>query len=52
MASSYSKENGLEEKEVFNIHLVSNEIKQPIFKAIPDIAYKQDHSGALSMIPL
>ena len=31
--------------------MVINEEKQLIFKAIPDIAYKQDPSGALSMIP-
>ena len=30
---------------------MSNEVKQPMFKAIPDISYKQDPSGALSMIP-
>lgn len=30
---------------------ISNEIKQPTFRDILDIAYKQDPSGALSMIP-
>ena len=40
----------VEGKEVLNVQLVSNEVKQPIFKAIPNIAYKQDPSGTLSMI--
>lgn len=52
MVSSSSKEKGVEGKEVLNVQLVSNEVKQPIFKAIPYIAYKQDPSGPLSMIPL
>ena len=47
-----SSSKGVEGKEVFNVQLVSKEVKQPIFKAIPDIAYKKDPSGALSMIPL
>ena len=34
-----------------NVKLVRNEIKQPNFRAIPDISYKQDPSGALSMLP-
>ncbi len=33
-----------------NVELVNNEVKQPVFKAILDIAYKQDPSGTLSMI--
>ena len=33
------------------MQLISNEIRQPNFRAITDIAYKQDPSGALSMIP-
>lgn len=39
---------GVEGKEVLNIHLVSNEVKQPIFKSIPYIIYKQDPFGVLS----
>ena len=30
--------------------MIRNEIRQPNFRAIPDIAYKQDPFGALSMI--
>ena len=41
----------VEGKEDLNVQLVSNEVKQPIFKPIPDISYKQDPSGALSMVP-
>ena len=38
-------------KENFEVQLVSNEVRQPNFKAIPEIPYKQDPSGAISMIP-
>ena len=34
-----------------NVQLISNEIKQPNFRVILDITYKQDPSGVLSMIP-
>ena len=44
-----SSSKGVEGKEVLNVQLVSNKVKKPIFKAIPDIAYKQDPSGMLSM---
>lgn len=47
MASTSIKIKG---KEVLNVHLVSNEVKQPIFKAFLDIAYKKDPFGVLSMI--
>ena len=40
MASSSSKVKGVERKEVFNVHLIINEIKQPIFKSIRGIVYK------------
>lgn len=46
-----SSSRNVEGKEVLNVQLVSNEVKQPNFKAIPDIACKQYPSGALSMIP-
>ena len=46
-----SSSKNVEGKEVLNVQLVSNEVNQPVFKAILDIAYKQDPSGALSMIP-
>ena len=45
-----SGSKNVEGKEFLHVQLVSNEVKQPIFKAIPNIAYKQDPSGALSMI--
>ena len=32
-------------KEVLNVQLVTNKVKHPIFKAILDIAYKQDPSS-------
>ena len=35
----------------FEVQLVSNEVKQPNFQAIPKIAYKDDPTCALSMIP-
>lgn len=46
-----SSSKNVEGKEVLNVQLVSNEVEQPMFKAIPDISYKKDPSGALSMIP-
>ena len=45
-----SSSKSVKEKEAFEVQLVKNEVKQPNFKAIPDISYKQDLSGALSMI--
>ena len=38
-------------KTTFEVQLISNEVKQPKFKAIPEVAYKNDLAGALSMIP-
>ena len=35
----------------FEVKLVSNEVKQLDFRAIPEIAYKDDPACALSMIP-
>ena len=52
MASSSSETKVKEGKEVFNVQLIRNEIKQPKFRAILDITYKQYPSGVLSMIPL
>lgn len=40
-----------EGKESFNVQLISNDVRQPPFQAIPEITYKRDPSGALSMIP-
>lgn len=40
-----------EGKEVTNIRLINNDIRQPPFCAIPEITYKGDPSRALSMIP-
>ena len=38
-------------KEGLEIQLVSNEVKQPKFKPIPEVAYKNDPTGVLSAIP-
>ena len=38
-------------KDSLEIQLVSNEVKQPKFKPIPKVAYKNDPVGALSTIP-
>ena len=38
-------------KESFEVQLVSNEVKQPDFHPIPEVAYKNDPAGALSIIP-
>ena len=46
-----SSSRNVEGREVLNVQLVSNQVKQPIFKAIPNITYKQDPLGALFMIP-
>ena len=46
MASSSQQVKGK-----FEVQLVSNEVKQLEFKAIPEVAYKDDPAGALSMIP-
>ena len=39
------------EKTAFEVQLISNEVKQPEFKAILKVAYKNDPVGVLSMIP-
>ena len=36
---------------IFEVQLVSNEVKEPNFQAILEIAYKDDPACALSMIP-
>ena len=46
-----SSSKNVEGKEVLKIQIVSNEVKKPIYKVIPDITYKKDPSGTLSMIP-
>ena len=38
-------------KESHEIQLVRNEVKQPEFRPIPEVAYKNDLAGVLSMIP-
>ena len=48
MTSSSKSKKG---KEIHEIQLVSNEVKQPEFKPILEVAYKNDLDGALSMIP-
>ena len=39
------------DKEPFEVQLVSNEVKQPNFRPIPEVMYKKKHVGALSIIP-
>ena len=48
MASSSRKPP---EKDPFEVQLVSNEVKQPNFWPIPEVAYKNDPAGAISTIP-
>lgn len=48
MASSSRRTS---EKETFEVQLVSNEVKQPDFHPIPEVAYKNDPTSALSVIP-
>ena len=38
------------EKGKFEVYIVSNDVKQPNFWAIPEVAYKDDLTSALSMI--
>ena len=50
MSSSF--ENFRKEgKEVFNVQLISNDVRQPPFQAIPKIIYKWDQYCTLSMMP-
>ena len=39
------------DKEPFEVQLVSNEVKQPDFRATPKVAYKNDPTCTLSIIP-
>ena len=39
------------DKEPFEVQLVSNEVKQPDFKAILEVVYKNDPEGASLVIP-
>ena len=39
------------DKELFEVQLVSREVKQPNFKPIPEVAYKNDLANTLSIIP-
>ena len=45
-----SSSKSVKEKDTYEVQLVSNEVKQPNLKDIPDIAYKKDLPGALSII--
>ena len=38
-------------KGKFEVQLLRNDVKQLDFKAIPEVAYKDDPTSALSMIP-
>ena len=40
------------EKTIFEVQLIRNKVNQLDFKAILEVAYKDDPAGALSMIPL
>ena len=52
MDSNSSMGKKMEEKEVKNVQLISNQAcKPPKFRAIPEIVYKGDPNGALSQIP-
>ena len=46
-----SSSQQVKEKIMFEVQLVNNKVKQLEFKAIPEVAYKNDPTGALSMIP-
>ena len=48
MASSSRKP---QEKELFEVQLMSNQVKQPDFWPIPEVAYKNDPTDALTIIP-
>ena len=48
MASSSKDPKG---KGVHEVQLVSNEVKQPDFRPIPEVAYRNDPASALSIIP-
>ena len=48
MASGSKSTKG---KVSHEVQLVSNKVRQPEFKPIPEVAYKNDPTGALSMIP-
>ena len=39
------------DKEPFEVQLVSNEVKQPYFRPILEVTYKNDPADALSIIP-
>ena len=52
MASGIATTSGTQiAKGRFEVQLVSNEVKQPDFRAILEIAYKDDPACILSMIP-
>ena len=48
MASSFRNPK---DKEPFKVQLVNKEVKQLDFRAIPKVAYKNDSTGALLIIP-
>ena len=39
------------DKELFEVQILSNEVKKLDFRAIPEVAYKNDPASALSVIP-
>ena len=46
-----SKSQQVKGKNNFEVKLIRNEVKHPKFKANPKVAYKNDPTGTLSMIP-
>ena len=46
-----SRSKTTKEKEIHEVQVVSNEVKQLEFKPIPEVAYKNNPTGALSVIP-
>ena len=45
-----SSSKNVKDKETFEVQFFSNEVKQPNFKVILEIAFKQGPLGTLSMI--
>ena len=46
-----SSSKSAKDQVTYEVQLVSNDVRQPDLKVIPKVAYKDDPSSALSMIP-
>ena len=46
-----SRAQTTKENKTFKVQLIKNEVKKPNFKEIPKVAYKNDPTSVLSMIP-